>query len=57
MKYVVKNGFVDKNTGKPYCIGDYYDCDSLRAEEIAKSGDFLEIANANECNKNTPKEK
>lgn len=55
MKYVVKNGFIDKNTGKAYSIGDSYECDSLRAEEITASGDFLEVMDG--CNSNDTQKK
>lgn len=41
MKFKVTNGFIDKNTDKPYSIGDIYECDEPRAKEIMHAGDYI----------------
>ena len=43
MKCRVKQGFIDKETGKGLCVGDVYQCTEARFKEIQSKGEYLSV--------------
>lgn len=41
MKCKVLSNFIDKNTGKVHKVGEFYECDKKRFNEIQAQGIFL----------------
>jgi hypothetical protein len=41
MRCRVLKGFIDGNTGKGYNVGDVYECEKSRYDEIMGKGEYL----------------